>query len=477
MVKQPKSSSKKTDLDNYAVEYVDIGLIKPSPENDDIYGKTTNDDQMEFLIDSIKRRGLEEPLILSQDNFIISGHRRFFALQQIYLMQNRKKSVVPIRRKPFTRESRLSEWHKILSEYNPQRIKSVGSLLKESLLRHASDDAWSLLKNREDISCRGDAEFSDVDGTKTVRSISEKKQEFLAAVKKVVFDLKPFWPVTIRQVHYNLLNNPPLITTPKRSKFDREHYRYRNDSTSYDALIDLLKPARYEGHIPMHCIDDPTRPRFIWNGYSSLGSFVETEMSNFLCGYHYDRQRDQPRHIEVFGEKNTLIQILKPVCSEFYIPLSLGRGYCSLPVWLDIAQRFRKSGKDAMTLIVFSDYDPEGLDLGDDAIRTLRDLWGIPVDYHRVGVNREQIDDLGIAEDFNPAKESSSRFNAFVERTGGEKTWELEALPPQYLQDLLREAILENMDGDIYEKTVEREQNEAEELQRIRLEIVDSFNF
>ena len=392
-------------------------------------------------------------------------------------MQIGKKNVVPIRRKPFTRLSRLFEWPTILTEYNPQRIKSVGSLLKESLLRHAGDDAWSLLKNRDDISCRGDAEFIDVEGTKTVRTISEKKQEFLEAVKKVVFDLKPFWPVTIRQVHYNLLNNPPLITTPKRSKFDCEHYRYRNDSTSYDALIELLKPARYERHIPMHCIDDPTRPRFIWNGYSSLASFVETEMENFLCGYHYNRQLDQPRHIEVFGEKNTLIQILKPVCSEFYVPLSLGRGYCSLPVWLDIANRFKKSGKKAMTLIVCSDYDPEGLDLGDDAIRTLRDLWGIPVDYHRVAVNREQIDDLGIAEDFNPAKESSSRFNAFVERTGGEETWELEALPPQYLQDLVREAILENMDGEIYEGTVDREENDAEELQRIRLEIVDSFNF
>jgi len=399
---QRKSSRVKTvSRNDYAVEFVRLSDLKPSPENDDIYGKMSNDDQMDLLIDSLRRRGLEEPPIVSADNYIISGHRRCFALR--LLNADRPSTVIPIRRKSFARCDNLGTWHKTLAEYNPQRIKTVGSLLKESLLRHAGDDAWSLLKNRQDISGRGDAEFIDVEGTKTVRSISVKKQEFLDAVKKVVFDLKPFWPVTIRQVHYNLLNNPPLITTPKRSKFDREHYRYRNDSTSYDALIELLKPARYERHIPMHCIDDPTRPRFIWDGYSSLASFVESEMENFLCGYHYDRQLDQTRHIEVFGEKNTLIQILKPVCSEFYVPLSLGRGYCSLPVWLDIANRFKQSGKDAMTLIVLSDYDPEGLDLGDDAIRTLRDLWGIPVDYHRVAVNREQIDDLGIAADFNPA--------------------------------------------------------------------------
>jgi len=33
------------------------------------------------------------------------------------------------------------------------------------------------------------------------------------------------------------------------------------------------------------------------------------------------------------------------------------------------------------------------------------------------------------------------------------------------------------MDNEIYEGTVEREQNDAEELQRIRGEIVESFNF
>ncbi len=100
MVNERKSSSKKSGSDNYAVEFVDIRRIKPSPENDDIYGKITNDDQMDLLIDSIKHRGLEEPIIVSADNFIISGHRRFSALQQLNLMQTRKSRLIPVRRKP-----------------------------------------------------------------------------------------------------------------------------------------------------------------------------------------------------------------------------------------------------------------------------------------------------------------------------------------------------------------------------------------
>ena len=459
------------DQADYAVEYVNTCDIKNSPENDDIYGKVSLDDQMRILMDSIGRRGLEEPLIVSSDGFIISGHRRFAALRMLG-----NSNTVPIRRKLFSRHDHLDEWHTILAEYNPQRIKSVGSLLKESLLRHAGDDARTLLKNRDLISTRGNAEFKDVDGIKTVRNISDKKQEFLEAVKTIVFSLREFWPLTIRQIHYNLLNNPPLISTPKRSKFDPDHYRYKNDATSYDALGSLLGPARYEGDIPMNCIDDPTRPKFTWSGFSNLNQFVDSEMDNFLCGYHVDRQLEQPRHIEVLGEKNTLMQIVKPVCEEFYVPLSLGRGYASIPLFREIAGRFKESRKNAMTLIVCSDYDPEGLDLADDAIRTLRDLWSIPVDYHRVGVNREQIDELGIAADHNPAKVTSSRFKAFVEKTGGDQTWELEALPPRYLRDKVREAIVQNLDAEIYEQTIQREEHDAEELQRIRQEIVKSFN-
>ena len=467
MVRKSKAAS----TERYAVEFVQVDDLEPSPENDDLYGYVSDDDQMEFLVASIRKNGLEEPLIVSADNYIISGHRRFFALKQAGIQ------TVPIRRKSFTRKKRLKDWHKILADFNPQRVKSVGSMLKESLLRFSGkDDARLLLKKREDISSRGDAEFNDVDGEKTVHRVSEKKQAFLAAVKKVIQDLSEFWPLTIRQIHYNLLNDPPLITTPKRSKFNAEHYRYRNNETSYNALGDLLTAARYSGDISMRCIDDPTRPKFTWNGWASLSEFIEWEMDNFLCGYNVDRQLDQPRHIEVLGEKNTLMQIVKPVCKEFYVPFSIARGYASIPLFREIATRYKNSGKTAMTLIVASDFDPEGLDLADDAIRTLRDLWGIQVDYHRVGVNEDQIDEMDLQDDHNPAKESSSRFDAFVERTGDTKTWELEALPPQYLQDQVRAAILQNLDLEIYEKTIEREEHELEELQHFRKEIVGSIS-
>lgn len=457
--------------ETYAVEIVDVDTVLPSPENDEIYGKIGHDEQMNALVESIRSRGLAEPIIVSDDDYIVSGHRRFYACCHLGYDE------IPVRRLNIRRRDRLSDWAKLLTEYNPQRVKTAGSLLREALLRHSDEDPRALLKGYREASIQVDADFLEVSGVKTVADISEKKGDFLAAAKLVVNNMRKFWPLTVRQIHYQLLNDPPLITRPKRSKFNLEHYRYRNDKRSYDALVELLKQARYAREIRMDCIDDPTRPKFANNGFTSVSQFIEREMAGFLCGYHLDRQLDQPRHIEVLGEKGTLLGIVQPICKEYYVPLTLGRGYTSHPVWRDMAARFSKSGKPAMTLIIASDYDPEGLDLADDAIRSLRDLWDIPADYHRVGVTRSQIDELDLATDFNPAKTESSRFNAFVKKTGSNETWELESLPPEYLQEQIRAAIEANMNMDSYRDAVGREENEASELARIRREIVDALNF
>ena len=65
----------------------------------------------------------------------------------------------------------------------------------------------------------------------------------------------------------------------------------------------------------------------------------------------------QPVHLEMLGEKNTLASIIKPVAADYCIPLTLGRGFCSLPPRYDLACRSRKSGKDKLVLIVVSDFD------------------------------------------------------------------------------------------------------------------------
>lgn len=452
--------------DDYKVEIVPIEEVKPSPENDDIYGKVQWDEQMEALVKSIGNRGLEEPIIISDDNYVISGHRRLFACREIGM------DSIPIRRKKILKRAHQHEWHAILSEYNPQRIKSARALLKEAMLRHTDNPQQLLRSHRESEIENLKASFTEVPGIKNVDPIGERQQEFLEAAIKVVYELQEFWPLQVRQIHYRLLNDPPLTQTAKRSSKPPGHWRYANTDNCYTRLTKMLVPARYYGHIPWEAIDDPTRPFEKNEGWFSLSEYIDREMSNFLCNYHRDRQRDQPRHIECLGEKNTLLQIIKPICREYYIPMTIGRGVCSHPVWRDMAARFHESGKDRMTLLVLSDHDAAGLDLADDAIRSLRDLWGIPVDYDRVGVHLDQIESLNLANDFNPEKADGSKLARYVERTGSDRSWELEALDPSFIQSELRKHIEANMDMEIHRKTGQAEQDDVRQLAELRAQIV-----
>ena len=473
---KPGRNGNSKALARYAVEFVPIDSITPSPENETIYGPTEHDTAMENLIDSIRRKGLAEPILVTGDRkrFILSGHRRYYALRRL------DHKEVPVRVARDIRRKGNDEYHRELIEYNPQRVKTVGSVLRETLLRdNDTADTYDAIQERREAAMTVDADFMTVAGEKEIEPISNKQQEFLAAVQQVINQLRYFWPVTIRKVHYGLvsLNPRPFKLTPKRSKFNAAHYRYKNDKPSYNALVRLLKSARYLGHISMTCIDDPTRPQKTFGGFDSVLEFVQQEINGFLTGFHRDRQQDQPRHIEVFGEKNTLYNEISRACSEYYVPFSLGRGYCSIPVWRDIERRFRESGKERMTLIVVSDYDPSGFALAEDAIRSLRDLHSVPVDGHRVAVTREQIEELNLSEDFNPVKEEGKRLNKFIKQTGDDKTWEVEALGSQYLVDQIKAAIEANMDMEVYEQVCAEEEDGCEELCRIREEIASQLEF
>src|SRR5947207_828772 len=104
-------------LKRYQVQLVPISAIKPSPENSEIYGAPSlvSDPALTMLMRSIQRIGLDEPLILTIDGFILIGHRRFFALQQLNC------KWVPVRFSNVTRAA-STDYHRLLAQYNPQRV-------------------------------------------------------------------------------------------------------------------------------------------------------------------------------------------------------------------------------------------------------------------------------------------------------------------------------------------------------------------
>jgi hypothetical protein len=74
------------------------------------------------------------------------------------------------------------------------------------------------------------------------------------------------------------------------------------------------------------------------------------------------------------------------------------------------------------------------------------------------------------------AKETSSRCKGFVEKYGDD-VFELEAVPPDRLQEILREAIDGVLDLDAFNAEVDAEKNDAAELERVRKQLAGRVDF
>jgi hypothetical protein len=264
-----------------------------------------------------------------------------------------------------------------------------------------------------------------------------------------------------------LLNDPPL----KRAK--KPDSIYANDMASYKALVDLVTRARLEGVIPFEAIDDPTRPVTVWDTHQEPRSFVRQELSEMFRGYYRDLMQSQPNHVELVGEKNTVASILRPVAAEYTIPLTTGRGYCSLPPRSAMAERFFASGKERLILLIVSDFDPDGEEIAASFARSLRDDFGVVAVYPiKVALTSDQVDTYQLPPMMR-AKTSSSRCKGFVGKHG-ENVFELEALKPEELQHIVHEAIEGVIDRDAYSAEIEAERDDAAFLAGVRSRVGQS---
>jgi hypothetical protein len=161
-----------------------------------------------------------------------------------------------------------------------------------------------------------------------------------------------------------------------------------------------------------------------------------------------------------------LLNIVKPVADRFMLPYSVNRGYGNPSLWRKMEMRWKHSAARCFILLTISDHDPEGFDLIDDATRSLRDLHKVPVKVVRVGLTMEQIERQEASPAF--AKETSSRFKQYVERTGSKECWEVEAIDPEFLQSEVHDAVLSVLDVEQLNAVQERQVVEKGQVAAIR---------
>jgi len=231
-----------------------------------------------------------------------------------------------------------------------------------------------------------------------------------------------------------------------------------NNLKSYKNLDAMLSKARKSGRLDFDAFTDRSRTSIKNGSWLDLNDF----MSTVKRSYSKDKWDNQKNYVEVWLEKDALAGIFEPITRKYDVNLLVGRGYQSLSSLNDAANRF--PNKDIF-ILYFGDFDPTGLDIPRSAEENLVECFGISPFFRRVSLTKEEIDEFKLPP--APAKTTDSRTYAFVQEHGNISV-ELDALPPDVLEEKIEDSIREYIDIDRFEKDLRIEERERKKLEKLK---------
>ena len=251
------------------------------------------------------------------------------------------------------------------------------------------------------------------------------------------------YDLSLRQLYYQLVSRNWLA----------------NVERSYKNLSALVTDARMAGLMDWDVICDRNRepvtpPR--WSGASAIVRACAEQ-------FRMDRWKGQRNYVEVMVEKQALEGVLIPVCSELDVTFTANKGYSSASAMYDAAKRMARRAVRGQNVVVIylGDHDPSGIDMTRDVLERLRLMSDCHIEVNRIALNMPQIEAMEIPE--NPAKMSDPRANEYVARFG-RSSWELDAIEPGALAELVRTSISKYRDDDRYHECLAVEEAERQLL-------------
>ncbi len=278
-----------------------------------------------------------------------------------------------------------------------------------------------------------------------------KTRELLTQAQAVLDEYRQYWPLTCRQIFYRLVGA----------------HGYDKTEAAYGRLCHHLANARRARLISFGAIRDDgvtTKYNLHWDDKDAFIAHLRYLTNN----YKRDRLAGQEYHIEVWCEAAGMLPQLHEVAKPYSVQVYSSGGFDSLTAKKELANRICRIEKPTVILHL-GDYDPSGESIFDSVAEDVaafveadRRHGLITVQFERVALTGFQVGlyDLPTA----PPKATDSRSKAW---TGG--TCQLEALPPDIIADILREAIEQHIDFVQYGMDEASEEREREEVSRLLL--------
>jgi hypothetical protein len=207
--------------------------------------------------------------------------------------------------------------------------------------------------------------------------------------------------------------------------------------TNMKKVYRLLKEARERGMIPWEWIVDETRELERVPSWDDPSEYADT----VIRSYRRDYWKQQPVRVEVWSEKGTVRGVCSPVLNKYGVGFRVLHGFSGATTIYDVSQN---DDRRPLIILYIGDYDPSGLCMSDvDLPDRFKRYGGDHVEIKRIALLPEHLMELPSfpASD----KKKDTRYGWFVRRYGGQ-CWELDALDPNALRNMVEAAILKQIE-------------------------------
>ncbi len=282
--------------------------------------------------------------------------------------------------------------------------------------------------------------------------------------------------LTLRQLFYQLVSRNII----------------KNSKAEYEKIGGLVSKGRRGGQLDWDAIEDRIRVPKVPQEFESIDDLMEVA----LRAYRLPRMRGQAQHVELWVEKDAIAGVLAPIASKYHITLMVNRGYSSTSAMKEAGERVRTHCKemcvDEATIFYLGDFDPAGEDMVRDVSERLREYtnngirftetkdaegkydltaeteeerqarrpW-IDVRVEKIALTMEQIEEYNPPP--NPVKVTDSKAKKYRE-LHGDSSWEVDALPPVTLRDIIESKLEEAIDEDVMDLVIAQEERDKRDL-------------
>ena len=226
--------------------------------------------------------------------------------------------------------------------------------------------------------------------------------------------------------------------------------------TGYAKVQTDLTLMRRAGELPYQWLADNTR----WQRKPNTFDSVEEALQETARLYRKNLWADADSYVEIWLEKDALAGVVYPITSMYDVPLMVSRGYASLSFLHSAAECINNLFLPAY-IYHLGDFDPSGVNAGEKIEETLKEMApDAEIYFERLAVTEEQISAWNLPP--RPTKTTDTRSKNF-----GSISVELDAIEPNTLRFIVRQAIELHLPKHQYQVLKAAEESERKLIKRL----------